>query len=948
MNANSPTVKKATGASPWIVIVLVLIALVAFGTGGPLLGVLALLGLVAYLVTRPSAPAAAAAPTLLSRVEFLERRVLELQDAIDKLRAGAAAAPQRAPAPSPPPPKPRPAVTLPPKPKPAPAPEPPRAAPQRPSTPSFDWGRTVSTVDLMGAKALAFAGGIVTLLGVVFFFVLAVNRGWIGPELRVACGGIASAIVFGAGLWLERHYERTYSALAAVGVGIAGAYATLLAAVSLYDLISKPVALVVAGAIASVGVAVSLAWSEEIVAGFGLIGAMVVPATLVFQGGLQQVGTAFVAIVFAGAAVVAVRERWWTMLQLAALVSVPQALAQVGQADTTTAGLVTLAAAFWLLYLGAGVAFQLRLGRSLAARPATFLTGGAVYAGICAELLFGHRHQGYALLVVSGVYVLAAAALFRPRRELSTIVWALGLGLAAVGLAETFSGQSLTYAWAAEAALLAWLTSRVRDSRLQLPALLYLALALLHALAVEANLRTFFQSVHHPGKGAPPVLAVAVAAVVFGLVKRSWEQAPSKGILRVLDPVLGWLQAQERVVAAAAYSLAGVLTAYAVSLATLEAFGFQSGHVVVTGLWSAGGLVAVAFALRRRSELTLGVAFAWLAVTVAKVVAFDALTLSHTRYGISFAIVGSAALLAGLGRELARREALSGEGAGAIVVSLPLVLAGALVLVPDEVAGVDGNGLMLVAIGALYTALAAATFKRRDLETLFWSLGLAGAGYGEALLLSGVWLVLAYAATAAALAVVSVSVRERRLQVGSLVYLVVSSALTLGIEAPPSHLLATRAHPGHGLPSLILLLAAVATFAWSLAWNERYRIQATWVAGALAVYGASIAILEAAQRVSPEGVHTNFQRGQTAVSAFWGLLALASLYVGLRHRRRLLRGGGFILFAVSLGKIFVFDLPSLSSAQRALSFLAVGAVLLLGGFFYQRLSAQYDERASSI
>src|SRR5205807_2371179 len=54
--------------------------------------------------------------------------------------------------------------------------------------------------------------------------------------------------------------------------------------------------------------------------------------------------------------------------------------------------------------------------------------------------------------------------------------------------------------------------------------------------------------------------------------------------------------------------------------------------------------------------------------------------------------------------------------------------------------------------------------------------------------------------------------------------------------------------------------------------------------------------------------------------------------------------GGFILFGVSLGKIFLFDLPSLSSAQRALSFLAVGAVLLLGGFFYQRLSAQYDER----
>src|SRR5437870_4232252 len=122
---------------------------------------------------------------------------------------------------------------------------------------------------------------------VAFLFVLAVNRGWIGPELRVACGGIASALVFGAALWLERRYERTYSALAAVGAGIAGAYATLLAAVSLYDLISKPVALAAAGGIASVGLAVSLVWSDEIVAGFGLIGAMLVPATLVFQGGLR-------------------------------------------------------------------------------------------------------------------------------------------------------------------------------------------------------------------------------------------------------------------------------------------------------------------------------------------------------------------------------------------------------------------------------------------------------------------------------------------------------------------------------------------------------------------------------------------------------------------------------------------------------------------------------------
>src|ERR671937_785278 len=299
--------------------------------------VLLILGVIVYAVTRKPRSAAPLGQTpLVDRVAFLERRVAELQNAVESLRRGEQPAParepQRAPQPKPTPPPTAPAAA-----RPAPAPRVERPAP------AFDWRGTVSAADLMGAKALAIAGGVVTLLGVVFFFVLAVNRGWIGPELRVACGGIASAIVFGAGLWLQRRYETTYSALAAVGAGIAGAYATLLAAVSLYDMVSKPVALVTAAAVASIAVAVSLLWSTEIVAGFGLIGAMVVPATLVFQGGLQEIGTAFVAVVFAGGTVVAVRERWWRMLQIAALVSVPQVLAQIADAAAPDAGIVALA-----------------------------------------------------------------------------------------------------------------------------------------------------------------------------------------------------------------------------------------------------------------------------------------------------------------------------------------------------------------------------------------------------------------------------------------------------------------------------------------------------------------------------------------------------------------------------------------------------------------------------
>ncbi|HKC22134.1 MAG TPA: DUF2339 domain-containing protein [Gaiellaceae bacterium] len=853
------------------------------------------------------------------RIGALERRVGLLERP-----SAPVAEPSPAPRPAPAPPK-QPAAA-------APAPVPvPRPAPL--PRPAFDWRGTLGAVDLMGAKALAFAGGVVTMLGVVFFFVLAVNRGWIGPELRVACGGLASALVFGGGLWLYRGYGRTYSALAATGTGIAGAYATVLAAVSLYDLISKPVALVAAGVIAAVGVAVSLAWSEEIVAGFGLIGAMVVPATLVFQGGLQQIGTAFVAVVFAGAAIVAVRQRWWKLLQVAALVSVPQAIAQIAQANAPHVGIVLLALAFWLLYLGAGLAFQLRIGRPLVSAPASFLTGGAVFGAVSAGLLYDGRDLGVALLVVAGVYIVLAAALFRRLREPSLLLGALGLAAAAVGVAQVLSGSSVTYAWAVEAAVLAWLTSRVRDGRFQLPAIAYLVLATVHALAFEASPHNFFTEVVHPAKGAPALVAVALAAALFGRVRRSWEREAPKGILRALEPLLSWLDRREREVDIAAYSLAVGLATYAAALGILELFGFQNGHVVVTCVSSAAALGLLAAGYRRA-------AFAWLAAVAAKAALFDVLTLTHTRYGISLAVVGATLLAAGLAREITHRAPLTPEGAAATVLSLPFGIASALVLVAGD------NAAVLVAAGAFYTAFAAATFRLRDLSTLLWVLGLTVAGYGEAALLDGVWLVLAYTATASALAVVATTVRERRLQAASLVYLVAAALITLVGETPPSHFVTELAHPGHGLASLALLIAGVVTLAWSLDWSEHFRVQAIWAAGALAVYGASLAILEAAQRVSPEDVHTNFQRGQAAVSALWGILALISLYAGLRKQRRLLRVGGFVLFGISLGKIFLFDLPSLSSAQRALSFLAVGGVLLLGGFFYQRLSSQFDERTA--
>src|SRR5213079_624644 len=117
------------------------------------------------------------------------------------------------------------------------------------------------------------------------------------------------------------------------------------------------------------------------------------------------------------------------------------------------------------------------------------------------------------------------------------------------------------------------------------------------------NPQNFFTDTPHPAKGAPALVTIAVAAVVFALVKRSWERVAPNGVLRVLEPLVVWLDRRKRAVDAAAYSLAGVLTAYAASLGILELFGFQNGHVAVTCVWSAAGLAALGGALVRKSNV---------------------------------------------------------------------------------------------------------------------------------------------------------------------------------------------------------------------------------------------------------------------------------------------------------------------------------------------------------
>jgi hypothetical protein len=198
------------------------------------------------------------------------------------------------------------------------------------------------------------------------------------------------------------------------------------------------------------------------------------------------------------------------------------------------------------------------------------------------------------------------------------------------------------------------------------------------------------------------------------------------------------------------------------------------------------------------------------------------------------------------------------------------------------------------------------------------------------------WIYVAWAATAAGLALLSRATRERGFQLAGAIVLATALIGALARFTRPDHLWQAAEHPATGLWVLIAGIAAASVLAWC---ETRHRAEAVWGVAVLAVYALSLGILEVGERLSTSSIETDFQRGHTAVSAFWVLLGLGLLYAGLRRRSQPLRLAGFALFGVSLAKIFLYDLSSLSSVTRALSFLAVGGVLLAAGFFYQHLTA---------
>jgi uncharacterized membrane protein len=565
-----------------------------------------------------------------------ERRLEALEESLSELSLRVAQLELRVPGISPeevpvgPPVEPSPRAAEPPRveepPPAAPPPAPAAAAPRRGAR--FD----ESLEDLLGGRVLAWVGGLAIFIGVVFFLVIAVDRGWIGVEARVALAFLGSTALLVVGIVLYDRRGQTEAAIAAVATALAALYASLTYATAVQDVLGEEQGLVVATAVGIVGATIAVRWKSQFVAALAILGALASPVLV--QSDTSTIALAFMVVALCATVGVLLWQRWAWLALCAFLVSTPQLAFWAFDVDDLRLSLVVVALQ-WALYVVAAIGYELRVPvATLRVSSASLLL---LNAGVTAAL-------GWALVDEEGsstgattwvlgltiAHILLGSFGFRERMsaEIAALLVAVGVGLAGVTLALALDGPALVAGWSAEAAILAWVARRTGDRRALLFALGFLALASLHTLVEEAQPIALLEGVPDLGEALVAVLCVGVSALIVGLLA---GQAELRTVL------LG---------------VAAVAFLYAASLTLVDLIQgddperSQTAQVALSMFWGIVGLVAIVAGLvRDRMELRLG-GLALLGIGVAKVFAYDLAELDELFRVLSFVAVGLV-LLAG-------------------------------------------------------------------------------------------------------------------------------------------------------------------------------------------------------------------------------------------------------------------------------------------------------------
>ena len=214
--------------------------------------------------------------------------------------------------------------------------------------------------------------------------------------------------------------------------------------------------------------------------------------------------------------------------------------------------------------------------------------------------------------------------------------------------------------------------------------------------------------------------------------------------------------------------------------------------------------------------------------------------------------------------------------------------------------------------------------------------------YLTAATLGGAALASAWAIEAVALAQIARASDDTVAWHASLGFLGLACLHALVAEVRPDALVVGVSDLGAAAATIAVIALATFRIARLQPAGSPWRAWMTVGAVAALVYLASVAIITAFQPAAGAVSETILdlsvrQQGQVILSITWTVVGVVALVVGLKRRHPALRSVALAWLLVTVGKVFLYDLATLTSLYRVASFMVLGLLLLAGAFAYQRL-----------
>jgi uncharacterized membrane protein len=819
---------------------------------------------------------------------------------------------------------------------------------------------------LIGGSWFNWIGIIAVTFGVAFFLKFAFDKQWIGPSARVSLSAIVGIVLLYVGERLRKRGLKAYAYILSGG-GLLILYLSDFAAYNFYHLIPQVLAFLLMAVVTTTAVLLSVRLNALPVAILGLVGGFLTPV-LLSTGVDNEIGLfTYVALLDAGVLAVAYFKRWRSLdfLSFAGTVAITIGWAfKFYEHEKVWTTLVFLSV-FFILYSLLALFHNVLPGRptrwfdvALAIANATFYFGLSYL--MLTEAGFDHTTPATQALLVSIFFT-----------QLFYMTWRWSpddrlLRYSYVGAAATFLSIAVaiqlelhwvTIAWAVEAFMLAWVGLRSGERAARHAAIAVFCAAVCH---------WFFWDMPEFAYGVDPLFipllnrrALSGAVLVGAIAGTAW-----------LYKRAGELDENERELVKTFFLLTG--NAVALTLLTLDMNDFftarlsqfRSGQAGFLGpienarqfsistLWMLYAATMLALGVLRRSALLRWGGLILLLVAIGKVVSFDSafyaawwhlpvFNLTFMVYLLLVAVLAFAAWLYGR----AGANQLEQPWIRPVIIGAANVLA--LAALSLEVLGHYDRLLTSAALDGSSIELVG-----RFQEGRVFTLALVWTIYATCAFLVGAWR----NARAWRWGGLALQAFTLPLVFANLIYydaawhaLILNRTFAVFAVYVAALWLITRTYARSGKDfEEALTMRRIATVAANLLAIVALSAQAAgyYEAKITEELSRSTPVLGSDDFPAPLGNLALAK--QLSLSVVWGLYASGLLIVGQLRGLVLLRVMGLALLSLTILKAFFWDLSSLDRIYRIISFIMLGAILLVVSYFYQRRNQRAEEQDSGL